>query len=360
VRGEDRLTAWLRRRLGPESLIGDDAAALPAASLMARGGAVVAATVDQQIEGVHFPPGLDPAVVARRLLAVNLSDLAAVGAEPAYALLVLAAAPGFDHRRFLGALAAACARHGTVLAGGDLAALPAPGASGGPGLTAGLTLIGRLPPGGAWLARGAARPGDALWVGGTLGESAAGRHLLARGARLAGRRVELPAALGLAGGLAAAARRAIRRHLAPAPQLALGHALGRLATANPGHPPAAIDVSDGLARDLGRLCRESNAGAEVDLPALPLAPRAGALAARLGLDPLDLALGGGEDYVLLFTLPEGAEPPLPGATRIGRVTAGRGLTATGHGPPRPLAESGWDHLEKANEDRRRRISRGGR
>ncbi len=94
MRGEDRLTAWLRRRLGPESLIGDDAAPLPAASLLpggTAGGAVVAATVDQQIEGVHFPPGLDPAVVARRLLAVNLSDLAAVGAEPVYALLALAA-----------------------------------------------------------------------------------------------------------------------------------------------------------------------------------------------------------------------------------------------------------------------------
>ncbi len=247
-----------------------------------------------------------------------------------------------------------------MLAGGDLAALPAPGASGGPGLAAGLTLIGRMPPGGAWLARGAARPGDALWVGGTLGESAAGRHLLARGARLAGRRVELPAALGLAGPLAAAARRAVRRHLAPAPQLALGRALGRRAAGHPDHPPAAIDLSDGLARDLGRLCRESGIGAEVDLPALPFAPHAGALAGRLGLDPLGLALGGGEDYVLLFTLPAGEEAPLPGCTPIGRITARRGLSATGDGSPRPLPEAGWDHLEKSIEDGRREIGRGDR
>lgn len=345
MRGEDRLTAWLRRRLGPGTLIGDDAAALPASSLIGElGRGIVAATVDQQIEGVHFPAGLDPAVVARRLLAVNLSDLAAVGAEPVHALVALAAAPGFDHRRFLAALADSCTRHATTLAGGDLATLPAPASTSGPRLVAGLTLLGRLPAGGAWLARGAARPGDALWVGGTLGESAAGRHLVARGARLEGRRVELPAALELCGATAAAARRAVRRHLAPEPQLALGHALGRLAAARPDRPPAAIDVSDGLARDLGRLCRESGAGARVDLRRLPLAPSLDQLALRLGLDPPSLALGGGEDYVLLFTLPEGDEPPVPGATRVGRVTATRGLQATGDGGTRPLAESGWDHL----------------
>lgn len=338
-RNEDELIDWLRGRLGPESLLGDDAAPLP----LGPGGGRWAATVDHQIEGVHFPTGLDPAPVARRLLAVNLSDLAAVGAEPAFALLALAAAPGFDHRRFFRALLAACARHRVTLAGGDLSALPASGAR----LAASLTLLGRLPAGGAWLARGAARPGDAVWAGGTLGESAAGRHLLARGARLAGRRVELPDRLGLGGALAAAARRAVRRHLAPAPQLDLGRLLGRRAAAGRGHPPAAIDVSDGLARDLGRLARASGAGAEVELEALPLPAALPALAARLGLDPLRLALGGGEDYVLLFTLPPGERPPAPGCTRIGTVTARRGLTAAGCGGRRSsLDESGWDHLDR--------------
>lgn len=347
MRGEDRLTAWLRRRLGPATLIGDDAAPLPAASLIGTGagGALVAATVDQQIEGIHFPAGLDPAVVARRLLAVNLSDMAAVGAEPVHALLALAAAPGFDHRRFLAALTGACARHGTTLAGGDLASLPEPGPSGAPRLAASLTLLGRMPAGGAWLARRAARPGDAVWVGGTLGESALGRHLLARGARFDGRRIELPEALGLTGALAAAARRAIRRHLSPAPQLELGRALGRLAAGHPDHPPAAIDLSDGLARDLARLCRESATGAEIDLSALPLATHARELAGRLDLGAIDLALGGGEDYVLLFTLPERSEPPASHCVRIGRIIAGGGLTIIEGKRRRPLPESGWDHLE---------------
>ena len=321
-------------------MIGDDAAPL----CLERGRRPWAATVDHQVEGVHFPAGLDPARVARRLLAVNLSDLAAVGAEPAFALLALAAAPGFDHRRFFRTLLAACARHRVTLAGGDLSALPA----GGAGLAVSLTLLGRVPAGGAWLARGAARPGDALWVGGTLGESAAGRHLLARGARAAGRRVELPDRLGLGGAAAAAARRAVRRHLAPAPQLDLGRRLGRRAAAGADHPPAVIDVSDGLARDLGRLCRASGVGAEVELSALPLPRGLPALAGRLGLDPRRLALGGGEDYVLLFTLPPGEPPPAAGCTRIGAVTARRGLTAVGDdGRPRALDESGWDHLDPA-------------
>lgn len=340
--GEDRLIAWLRRRPETGGLIGDDAARLAA-------GGPWAATVDHQVEGVHFPAGLDPATAARRLLAVNLSDLAAVGAEPAYALLALAAARGFDHRRFLRALLAACTDHGTTLAGGDLSSLP----EGGPRLVAGLTLLGQLPDGGAWLSRGDARAGDAIWVGGTLGESAAGRELLARGARPAGRRVELPAELGLGGGLAAAARRAVRRHLRPEPQLALGHALGRLSASDRKRPAAirvaairvaAIDVSDGLARDLTRLCRESNVGAEIDPTALPRPQRFDALADRLGLDPLHLALGGGEDYVLLFTLPEGEPPPTEGCSRIGRITARRSIRTTGHGPSKPLSDLGWDHL----------------
>ncbi|HEX9671531.1 MAG TPA: AIR synthase-related protein, partial [Thermoanaerobaculia bacterium] len=246
------------------------------------------------------------------------------------------------------ALAGACARHGTVLAGGDLAALPEPGASGGPHLAAGLTLIGRMPPGGAWLARGAARPGDALWVGGTLGESAAGRHLLARGARLAGRRVELPESLGLSAPLAVAARRAVRRHLAPVPQLELGHALGRRAARCPGHPPAAIDLSDGLARDLHRLCAASGAGAVVEAERLPLPRGFAALCARLGREPLELALGGGEDYVLLFTLPAREEPPPSFRCRqIGTITAGRGVRLATGGRQQKLPPAGWDHLTAA-------------
>lgn len=347
-RGEDELIGWLRGHLGDGSPIGDDAALLDERT---------AITVDHQIEGVHFPTGTDPATVARRLLAVNLSDLAAVGAEPRQALLALATAPGFDHRRFFRALTAACARHGVTLAGGDLAGLPGSGGAGsGPGLVASLTLLGELPEGGAWVRRRGARPGDALWVGGTLGESALGRHLVARGARLGD---ELPASPPplppLPPSLAAAARRAVRRHLLPEPQLELGRALGRRAAGGIAHPPAALDVSDGLAVDLARLCRASGVGADVSLPALPRAAGSAALAAHLELDVEALALGGGEDYVLLFTWPAPTTQNAPeGCTRIGTITAAPGALrgfdggfderGSPLGESRPLPLTGWDHL----------------
>jgi thiamine-monophosphate kinase len=333
---EDRLLAWLRRRAARTpagDLLGDDAALLPA-------GGPWAATVDSQIAGVHHPAGLEPAAVARRLLAVNLSDLAAVGAEPAWALLALSAPAGFDHRRFFRALLAACDRHGVTLAGGDLArAEPA---------VATLTLLGRRPADGAWLRRADARAGHGVWVGGTLGESAAGRLLLAAGggARFVDGKVELTEEVAARGG-ARAARRAVRRHLLPAPQLALGRALGRLALARPGDVGGVIDLSDGLATDLPRLCREGGVGAEVDLALLPFAPGFARLAAAIDQPSAALALGGGEDYVLLFTLAAGAEPPAGfDCRRIGTIGADRRLRVIDQGRRRPLPALGWDHLRK--------------
>src|SRR6187401_2113405 len=117
MRGEDRLTAWLGRQAGASGLLGDDAAFL-------RLPGDVAVTVDLQIEGVHFLPGLAPERIARRLLAVNLSDLAACGARPAYAFLALNAHADFPHRRFLSALMRAGRAAGLRLAGGYLASSP--------------------------------------------------------------------------------------------------------------------------------------------------------------------------------------------------------------------------------------------
>jgi thiamine-monophosphate kinase len=307
---ENRLIDWLRRQPGGAS-IGDDAAVLPAGSF--------AVTVDHQISDVHFPAGLDPAIVARRLLAVNLSDLAAMGARPAYAFLALAAPAGFDHRRFFRALLAACRRHGLILAGGDLARHSV--------LAASLTLLGMKDEGARWLTRSGARPGHALWLGGTIGESAAGRILIERGEPK-----EASASL------QRAMRRAIRRHLQPIPQLALGR---WLSGQNEG---AAMDVSDGLARDLHRLCRASGVGAEVDAAALPFVDRFAMLCRRIGADPLALALGGGEDYVLLFTLPNGIVPPERQARRIGRIMKGRRLALLREGKRSDLPDTGWDHL----------------
>lgn len=324
--GEDRLLVWLRSQLG-ETLIGNDAAVLP-------DGGPFAVTVDSQIENVHFVSGLDPALLARRLLAVNLSDLAAMGAVPAWAFLALSAREGFDHRRFFRSLIATCRRHGVTLAGGDLAKSPG-------GTVATLTLLGTKPEDGRWLERSQARPGHDLWLGGTAGESAAGRILIGRGARKNGARVDLPPGFEASAPLETAARRAVRRHLLPEPQLELGLWLGRQPEAS------ALDVSDGVARDLHRLCRESSVGAEVISETLPLAHCFETLSRVLGADPLALALGGGEDYVLLFTLPSGiAPPPGFGSRRIGTITREKKIVLRQAGARRPLSASGWDHLEQ--------------
>jgi thiamine-monophosphate kinase len=280
---------------------------------------------------VHFVPDLDPAVLAPRLLAVNLSDLAAMGAEPAYAFLALSTAPGFDHRRFFRALIDACRRFGVVLAGGDLAQSPQ-------ATVATLTLIGRRPDAGRFLHRADAMPGHALWLGGTIGESAAGQRLIARGARLRSGRVELPKDFAASRSVQDAARRAVRRHLRPQPQIALGHWLGRQ------EEGSAMDLSDGLAIDLRRLCQESGVGAEILGEELPFPARFSDLCRTIEADPLSLALGGGEDYVLLFTLPEGIVPAEPGARKIGRMTRSKRIVLRQGGGARDLPALGWDHL----------------
>lgn len=328
---EDHLLEWLHRRLERRggSLVGDDGAVLDAQPGEDRPWTV---TTDTQIEGVHFLPGTAPATLARRLLAVNLSDLAAMGARPLYAFLVVAAPAGFDHRAFFRALLGACQPHGLRLAGGDLTSHTT--------LTLVLTLIGERPLGGRWLRRAGGRPGHRLWLGGTVGEAAAGLELLRRGAVHTGRGVELPDEPALDKGLSAAARRAVRRHLAPRPQLELAAWLAEETSEG-----AAIDLSDGLARDLHRLCRASMVGAEVELEALPLAPRFQALCRNLDLDWRRLALGGGEDYVLLFSLPAGAEPPKRfGCRPIGTLRRERQITLTDAKRSQPLAREGWDHL----------------
>jgi thiamine-monophosphate kinase len=323
--GEDDLLRRLRGRLGPSSPIGDDAAILSPSGPLA-------VTVDSQIAGVHFVPDLDPARVARRLLAVNLSDLAAMGADPAWAFLALSAPPDFDHDRFFRAFTEACRRHGVTLAGGDLARCDR--------LVSTLTLIGTKPDGRRWLHRNGARPGHDLWLGGTVGESAAGRILIDRGARPAkGSSILLPP--DIPPSLRAAARRAVRRHLLPDPQLELGRWLGDQKEG------AAMDVSDGVARDLHRLCRESGTGAEIaEIAALPFPDRWIDLAEAISADPFDLAISGGEDYVLLFTLPPGAQPPNAfGCRKIGTITERTTITAVRGGRRYRLPASGWDHLK---------------
>jgi thiamine-monophosphate kinase len=320
--GEDRLIAWLREEVSKRGhdALGDDAAFLERESW--------AVSVDQQTEGTHFAPGTGPSVVARRLLAVNLSDLAASGSEPAYGLLAAAVPRGFRLKTFFRAFLDAARDHGLELVGGDIARARRASFS--------LTVFGRRTAGGRWLRRDAGRVGDALWLGGSLGESAAGRVLITRGARMSGTAVRLPTAFCVPR-LAAPARSAVRRHLAPRPQLELGRWLSRRRRA------AAIDVSDGLLLDLERLCRASGVAARIDARKLPLSPGFSRLADALGCDPLELAAGGGEDYVLLAALPPTVTPPAAlSCRRIGEVVAGEGVEL--HGTPQRPRRRGWDHL----------------
>jgi thiamine-monophosphate kinase len=327
--GEDRLIDWLRSQVRGGHL-GDDAATLSLRESFA-------ITVDSQIAGVHFPANLDEARFARRLLAVNLSDLAAMGAQPRFAFLALCAPEGFRQRAFFRALLKACAIHGVELAGGDLARLPL----GGPLAT--LTLLGTRRPRTRWLKRSGAQAGHTIWLSGTVGESAVGRHLLAAGASLSGRSIRIPSRFAGSARLAKAARAAVARHLEPRPELALGEWLARRRAGG------ALDVSDGVARDLHRLCRESGVGAVLDADLLPSSPHYGDLCTLLKQDSLDLALSGGEDYVLLFTLPKGIRPPKQfAATCCGEVLREGSIWLRQSGRTRPLAALGWDHLADAH------------
>ena len=325
--GEDRLIAWLAGFAGSGDRIGDDAV------LLTLGGRQYAFSVDTQRAGVHIPVDLDPAAAARRLLAVSLSDLAATGAVPRWMLVALGIDDEDAARRFLAALVRAGRRYEVELIGGDTARPTTPGR-----LDASLTVVGEIPADGAALTRDAARPDDRLWIGGPVGESALGLDLVRLGARIAGRRANLLE--GLPDGLSRVASRVLRRHLEPRPQLDLGLLLGRRSPAG-----AAIDVSDGLATDAARLCRRSGVGCELEEGALALRADARRLAHHLGREPLELVLAGGEDYVLLFTLPPDAGLQHPGCRPIGRITTRPGLKLRRVGGTlEPLSAGGWDHL----------------
>ncbi len=272
-------------------------------------------THDVLAAGVHYLPGDPPGDVAWKLLAVNLSDLAAMGARPAGVLLGLAlsAAEDDDWRRaFVAGLERALAHFGVALWGGDTV-------GGVAAAVLGLTAIGTVAPGKA-LARSGARPGDVLWASGSIGDAGLG--------------------LAIARGDAPADRQLLARFRRPEPRLALGAALAGVAT-------AAMDVSDGLLIDADRLAAASGIGIALALHLVPLSP---ALLARAGGDRAArlAAATAGDDYELLFTLPAGVDAAalagrLP-VTAIGRVIPGRGVTLSDKDGPVPLPDRlGWEH-----------------
>jgi thiamine-monophosphate kinase len=274
---------------------------------------------DAIVAGVHFLED-DPAeLVAGKLLRTNLSDLAAMGATPLGYLTALARPPGLPEdwlRRFARGLAADQARFCCHLLGGDTVSTPGP-------LVLSLTILGTVPEDRA-LRRSGARPGDRVWVSGTLGDAALGLRAL--------RGLALPEEETL---------QLTDRYRTPQPRLELGRALLGLAT-------AAMDVSDGLVADLGHIAAASGVAAVVEADALPLsAAGRGVPGAR------EAALVGGDDYELLFTAPVDADDRLRGLsgelrlplTPIGRVEAGSGVRVLdAAGAELRLEQLGWRHF----------------
>jgi thiamine-monophosphate kinase len=314
--GEFGLIARLTRELevGPGVVagVGDDAAVLEPTP-----GHKLVVTTDVLVEGLDFTAELsEPEDWGWKAVAANCSDLAAMGAEARWLVLALsvpAATPVPTLERVYAGVGEACRAFGVALVGGDVSA--------GPALSLAVTALGEAE---RPVLRSGARPGDRLAVTGPLGAAAAGLALL--------QSKEAAAAdlLGRFPGLAAAHRR-------PAPALAMGLRLARAGAT------AMIDVSDGLAGDALHLAESSGVGVEVHDAAVPLAPGVAEAAAVLGRDPLELALGGGEDFVLAAALPRTAD--LGGVLDCGRFTPDPTVRAriTADGPV-PLAGLAWDHF----------------
>jgi thiamine-monophosphate kinase len=325
VKPEDRFVEKLRALLPPAGAIrigpGDDAA------ILARSQGLLAATTDLLVEGIDFLSGEDPRRLGRRAVAVNLSDLAAMGAEPEFFLLAIAFPPERGEAFPLAVAQGAIERAGAFgahLAGGDLSAASQAIIS--------VAAWGR--PVGNPMTRSGARPGDALYTSGHPGEAAAGLRL----ARTIAAFSESPASSPRFPEISFEdQRRLLAAFQDPVPRVALGRFL-----AGEGLATAAIDVSDGLGADAGRLARASGVRLVLEEDRLPLSRAL-------------LSFAGGDDYELLFTASPAASARLSelpadvgvSVARIGRVEAGEGAVLSGSQGEREISELGHDHLERA-------------
>jgi thiamine-monophosphate kinase len=295
--------------------VGDDAALIEVAP-----GRQLAITTDTMVAGTHFFLDTEPRPLGHKALAVNLSDLAAMGAHPRYALLALTL-PKADEAwlaEFSDGFFRLAESFDVELIGGDTTRGP---------LSITVTALGETPAGKA-LTRAGAHVGDEIWVSGVLGSAAlAVLHqkgdIRLKGAELA---------------------HCLARLNTPTPRIALGEALVGVAT-------AAIDISDGLVADLGHICESSGVSAEVDLAAVPCSPDVSALKNVPIVQGAMLA--GGDDYELAFTAPASATKEIValsgrlaiGVTRIGRIAGGQGVQVLdGSGRAIELARKGFDHF----------------
>jgi thiamine-monophosphate kinase len=315
----ERIARTSARRPGTLLGIGDDAAVIEV------GGPVVVSH-DMLVEDVHFRRATTgPRDLGAKALAVNLSDLAAMGAVPVAAVVGLGLPPGYadggDADALQQGLEETAAEHGLTIAGGDVSASPV--------LVVGVTVIGRSVAGLAPVTRAGGRAGDLLVVTGALGASAAGLLLLER--------PDLLPALAERDSL-------VDSHRRPVPRLAAGRALAAAGAR------AMMDVSDGLVIDATRLAAASGLRATVRLSAVPVAPGVAAVAAAAGREPAELAATGGEDFELLAALPPGrladvrARCDLP-LTVVGELAEGEPEVDVrdAAGAPVDLGRPGWEH-----------------
>jgi thiamine-monophosphate kinase len=299
--------------------VGDDAALLCIAD-----GMELAISTDMLVSGTHFFPDVDPSLLGHKTLAVNLSDMAAMGAVPRWATLALSMPSANESwlKRFSAGFFALADEHGVELIGGDTTRGP---------LNLCVTIMGEVPKGMA-LRRSGAQAGDDIWVSGSLGCAALGlAHLKCK--------ITLPDDI---------RRFCLAALLQPQPRIALGLALRGIAS-------SAIDISDGLLADLGHLLESSNTAAEVRYDRLPVSKLI-ATFAKGRLDELvqQCVLSGGDDYELCFTAPDARRNEIEllvtrlnlQLSRIGKIVSGRGCKVrAADGSVMTIRESGYDHFK---------------
>jgi thiamine-monophosphate kinase len=303
--------------------IGDDCAVLETA-----GDRVLLITTDTLIEGIHFTTrSLSPEALGWKALAVNISDIAAMGGTPRTAFLSIGAKPETEVRfieSFMAGFKALADKTDIVLAGGDTVESPTSAV-----IT--ITLLGDCLPEHV-VYRSGARVGDDLWVTGPLGDAAAGLFLL--------QNKQAPATSGY--------EPLVRAHQEPMPPLDVGKALGEMGLAH-----AMIDISDGIAKDLGHICEQSGTGALLRATSIPMSDRLLRLAAEVEKSPLDWALHGGEDYELLFTASSANEEKIltltakisgTPATKIGTIIHEDGIWLKTEKGKQSLESTGYVHF----------------
>jgi thiamine-monophosphate kinase len=316
--GERQVISRIRRAFGEKRSdvlvgIGDDAA-------LVRGPARLLLTTDILVEGQDFRlADHPPRLLGRKALNINLSDIAAMGGRPRHALVGMALPGDVEEgwlRHFMTGFRDAAREAGVTLVGGDLSQADE--------IMIAVTVTGVVE---SAIARKGARPGDAVYVSGTLGDAAGGLRLLEKGG---------------IHGVVKPVRPLLDAFLDPSPRLALGALLGRRKLAS-----AMIDLSDGLSVDLAHICAESGVGAEIAAERIPISEAL----KRFTRHPLDLALNGGEDFELLFTVRPSKRAAVEaltarhGLTRIGVITPGRSVRLVGPGKKmRALRAGGFEHF----------------